>query len=100
LLSPYAPHLAEALWTEIGGEGLVINADWPKANSEYLVSDEVNYPISFNGKLRFKLTFPSSATAQEVESTVRADERTITQMEGREIRKIIVVLGRIVNIVG
>jgi len=100
LLSPYAPHLAEALWTEIGGEGLVINADWPKANSEYLVSDEVTYPISFNGKLRFKLTFPSSATAQEVESTVRADERTITQMEGREIRKIIVVLGRIVNIVG
>ena len=100
LLSPYAPHLAEALWKEIGGEGFVINADWPKVNSEYLVLDEVTYPISFNGKLRFKLTFPSSASAQEVESTVRADERTMTQMEGREIRKIIVVLGRIVNIVG
>ena len=100
LLSPYAPHLAETLWKEIGGEGLVINADWPRVNSEYLVLDEVTYPISFNGKLRFKLTFPSSASAQEVESTVRADERTITQMEGREIRKIIVVVGRIVNIVG
>ena len=100
LLSPYAPHLAEALWAEIDGEGFVINAVWPKANSEYLVSDEVTYPISFNGKLRFKLTFPASTTAQEVESTVRSDNRTITQMNGREIRKVIVVLGRIVNIVG
>jgi leucyl-tRNA synthetase len=99
LLSPYAPHLAEELWKALGGEGLVIDSVWPKAEKSYLVEDEVNYPVSFNGKVRFKLNLPASTDIGEVESIVVADERTIKQLDGKEIRKVIVVKGRIVNIV-
>jgi len=100
LLSPYAPHLAEELWAEVGGSGLVIDAVWPVADPKFLVADETTYPVSFNGKVRFKLTLPATTSAEEVESIARADERTATQMGDREIRKIIVVQGRIINIVG
>ena len=99
LLSPYAPHLAEELWNNVGGEGFVIDAIWPEASSQYLVDEEVTYPVSFNGKVRFKLTLPANMPAYEVESTARADENTLKQMDGREIRKVIVVPGRIINIV-
>ncbi len=100
LLSPYAPHLAEELWEEVGGEGFVIDAVWPEANSQYLVAEKVTYPVSFNGKVRFKLTLPADTTADEVESIAKADANTLKYMDGREIRKVIVVPGRIVNIVG
>ena len=100
LLSPYAPHLAEELWNVLGGEEFVIEAVWPKANSQYLVSEKVIYPVSFNGKVRFKLTLPADMPADEVEKIAREDENTLKQMDGREIRKVIVVLGRIINIVG
>jgi len=100
LLSPYAPHLAEELWNKVGGEGFVIDAVWPEANSQYLVAEEVTYPVSFNGKVRFRLTLPADMPTDEVESTARADENTLKQMDGREIRKVIVVPGRIINIVG
>lgn len=99
LLSPFAPHLAEELWKFVGGEGLVVEAVWPKAEKTYLVEDEVTYPMSFNGKVRFKLTLPASTDKVEVEAIARADERTIKQLDGKEIRKVIVVPGRIVNIV-
>ena len=100
LLSPYAPHLAEELWREVGGEGFVIEEVWPEANSQYLVAEEVIYPVSFNGKVRFKLTLPADMPADEVEKIAREDENTLKQMSGREIRKVIVVPGRIINIVG
>ena len=100
LLSPYAPHLAEELWNKVGGEGFVIDSVWPEANSQYLVAKEVTYPVSFNGKVRFKLSLPADMPADEVEKTARADENTLKQMDGREIRKVIVVPGRIINIVG
>ena len=100
LLSPYAPHLAEELWREVGGEGFVIEEVWPKANSQYLVDKEFTYPVSFNGKVRFKLTLPADMPADEVEKIAREDENTLNQMGGREIRKVIVVPGRIINIVG
>ncbi|MEC7654454.1 MAG: leucine--tRNA ligase [Bacteroidota bacterium] len=99
LLSPYAPHLAEELWNNVGGDGFVIDAVWPDANSQYLVDEEVTYPVSFNGKVRFQLTLPADMPADEVESTARTDENTLKQMDGREIRKVIVVPGRIINIV-
>ncbi len=99
LLSPYAPHLAEEVWTKIGGAGLVIDSVWPKANPAYLIADEVVYPVSFNGKVRFKLTLPTATSKDEIETLVLADDRTKKQMDGREIRKVIVVPGRIVNIV-
>tara|TARA_B100000780_G_scaffold14827_1_gene9902 strand:+ start:5712 stop:8519 length:2808 start_codon:yes stop_codon:yes gene_type:complete len=99
LLSPYAPHLAEELWKVVGGMGLVIDSAWPKAEKSHLVEDEVSYPVSFNGKVRFKLTLPASTNKVEVESIVLADERTLQQLNGKEIKKVIVVPGRIVNIV-
>ena len=99
LLSPYAPHLAEDLWCTAGGSDSVLDASWPSVNAEFLVEDQITYPISFNGKVRFQLALAASLAPTEVEKSVRDDERTIAQLDGREIKKVIVVPGRIVNVV-
>ena len=100
LLEPFAPHTAEALWAELGGEGSVVLAPYPVLNPEYLVKDSINYPVQFNGKTRFQLEMPASATATEVEAAVMAHEKTAHFLEGRSPKKVIVVPGRIVNVVG
>ncbi|MEY2649745.1 MAG: hypothetical protein RL608_419 [Bacteroidota bacterium] len=100
LLEPFAPHTAEALWAELGGEGSVVLAAYPVLKPEYLVKDSVNYPVQFNGKTRFQLELPASATAAEVEAEVMAHEKTAHFLEGRQPKKVIVVPGRIVNVVG
>ena len=100
LLEPFAPHTAEALWAELGGEGSVVLAPYPVLNPEYLVKDSINYPVQFNGKTRFQLEMPASASAAEVEAAVMANEKTAHFLEGRSPKKIIVVPGRIVNVVG
>jgi leucyl-tRNA synthetase len=99
LLSPYAPHLAEELWATAGGQGSVLDASWPKADDAFLVEDQITYPISFNGKVRFQLALAASMSASEVEAAVRQDDRTDVQLAGKDIRKVIVVPGRIVNVV-
>ena len=99
LLSPYAPHLAEELWAIAGGSMAVLDADWPEANASFLVEDQITYPISFNGKVRFQLPLAASMSPADVEKIVRDDERTLTQLDGKTIRKVIVVPGRIVNVV-
>jgi leucyl-tRNA synthetase len=100
LLEPFAPHTAEAFWAELGGEGSVVLAPYPVLNPDYLVKDSVNYPVQFNGKTRFQLELPASASAAEVESAVMAHEKTAHFLEGRSPKKVIVVPGRIVNVVG
>jgi leucyl-tRNA synthetase len=100
LLEPFAPHTAEALWAELGGEGSVVLAPYPVLKPEYLVKDSVNYPVQFNGKTRFQLEMPASASAAEVEAAVMAHEKTAHFLEGRSPKKVIVVPGRIVNVVG
>ena len=100
ILGPYAPHLAEELWSCAGGSASVVDAPWPKWDPEKLVESEVRYPVQFNGKVRFQLEVPADLGAKDVESAVLADPRTVKQLEGREPRKIIVVPGRIINIVG
>ena len=100
LLEPFAPHTAEALWADLGGEGSVVLAPYPVLNPEYLVKDSINYPVQFNGKTRFQLEMPASASAAEVEAAVMAHEKTAHFLEGRSPKKIIVVPGRIVNVVG
>ncbi len=100
LLEPFAPHTAEALWAELGGEGSVVLAPYPLLNPEYLVKDSINYPVQFNGKTRFQLEMPASASAAEVEAAVMAHEKTAHFLEGRSPKKVIVVPGRIVNVVG
>lgn len=99
LLSPYAPHLAEELWATAGGPGSVMDASWPQADDAFLVADQITYPISFNGKVRFQLALAASLSAAEVEAAVRRDDRTDAQLAGKDIRKVIVVPGRIVNVV-
>ena len=99
LLSPYAPHLAEHLWHSLGMEGSVMDQPWPTPEERYLVADSVSYPISFNGKVRFQLELPASMSKEDIEAQVVAHEQTLNQLDGDSIRKVIVVPGRIVNVV-
>jgi leucyl-tRNA synthetase len=99
LLSPYAPHLAEEIWEKLGKQGSVCDASWPQVNADYLQSDTVNYPVQFNGKVRFQLELPVSFGPKEVEATVLANPQMEKYLDGKELKKIIVVPGRIVNVV-
>ncbi|MBR4349333.1 MAG: class I tRNA ligase family protein, partial [Bacteroidales bacterium] len=99
VLAPFAPHLAEELWSMYGGAESLAYEPWPECDESKLVDDTVIYPISFNGKRRFEMEFPKSATTDEVQSTVLADERTIKWLDGKPTKKVIVVPGKIVNIV-
>ena len=100
LLAPYAPHLAEELWEACGGEGSIVDAAWPKWDAAKLVESEVTYPVQFNGKVRFQFSVAADAAPPDVEAAVLADERTAKQLQGRTPKKVIVVPGRIINIVG
>nr|WP_297919558.1 leucine--tRNA ligase [uncultured Allomuricauda sp.] len=100
LVSPYAPHIAEELWQHLGNSESMANAPFPKFEAKYLVESIKEYPISFNGKLRFKLELPMDMGKDEIEAAVIAHEKTKAQLQGREPKKVIVVPGKIVNIVG
>jgi len=100
LLSPYAPHIAEELWVKLGNEpGTISYASFPKFNEAYLVEANVAYPVSFNGKMRFTIELPTALTPQEVEAEVLAFEQTHKYLEGNTPKKVIVVPGKIVNVV-
>lgn len=100
LISPYAPHIAEELWEKLGHLGSVSTASFPVFEEKYLVESTKNYPISFNGKMRFTKELSLDLDKSAVEKEVLADERTQKQLNGREPKKVIVVPGKIVNIVG
>ena len=99
LLSSYAPHISEEVWSRLGNQQSITTASFPKWNESYLVEDEVNYPISFNGKTRFTVSLSSQMSKEEVESEVMQHEKTIQYLDGRAPKKVIVVVKRIVNIV-
>ncbi len=100
MLSPYAPHIAEELWVKLGHEpGTVSTANFPAFDVAYLLESVVSYPVSFNGKMRFKIDLPNDYTAQDVQDAVLAHEITQKWLDGNEPKKIIVVPGKIVNIV-
>jgi leucyl-tRNA synthetase len=99
LLSPLAPHLAEELWEQLGGTTSMAYVPFPVLNPEFLVEDAIQYPVQFNGKTRFFVEVPATNTAAEVEALVRAHEKTEGYVDGKTIRKVIVVPGRIVNVV-
>jgi len=99
LLAPFAPHIAEELYHVLGNEETVCDAQFPVCNEAYLVESSVKYPISFNGKVRFMLELPADMSKEDVEKTVMANEQTIKQLDGNAPKKIIVVPGKIVNIV-
>ena len=99
LLLPFAPHIAEELYHALGNETTVCDAQFPVCNESYLVESSVKYPISFNGKVRFMLELPADMSKEDVEKTALANEQTIKQLDGNTPKKIIVVQGKIVNIV-
>ena len=99
LLAPFAPHIAEELYHVLGNEGTVCDAQFPICNEAFLAETSVKYPISFNGKVRFMLELPADMSKEDVEKTALANEQTIKQLDGNTPKKIIVVPGKIVNIV-
>ena len=100
LVSPYAPHIAEELWSLLGNEGSISQVSFPKFEPSYLVESEKEYPVSFNGKMRFTITLPLDLSIEEIEKIIMADERTQAQLQGREPKKVIIVPGKIINIAG
>ena len=99
LMSPMTPHLSEEIWQLLGGEGLIANAAWPKADEAMLVEDSVTMPIQVNGKRRGELTVPKDMAKEEIEKLVLAHEAVVRTLEGAAPKKLIVVPGRIVNVV-
>jgi len=99
MASPMMPHLAEEGWTALGGEGLIAEADWPKVDPALLVDDEVTIAVQHKGKLRDTLTAPKDASKEDLEALALASEKVQRSIDGAEIRKVIVVPGRLVNIV-
>jgi leucyl-tRNA synthetase len=99
LMAPMTPHLAEEVWAMQGGEGLVAEADWPKADERYLVEDTVTLPIQVNGKRRSEITVGKDMPKDEVEKLVLEDEAVVKALAGGQPKKLIVVPGRIVNVV-
>lgn len=100
LVSPYAPHIAEELWEKLGHSESISTASFPKFEASYLVESNKEYPISFNGKMRFKLELSLDLSKDEIEAVVMAHEKTKEQLQGRTPKKVIIVPGKIVNIVG
>ena len=99
LLAPFAPHMAEELWEALGHSDSVTKAAFPEFNPALIVEDSVKYPVSFNGKMRFTVDLPKSASPAEVEAAVKALPDTARYVGDQTIVKVIVVPGRIVNIV-
>ena len=100
VIAPFAPHMAEELWEQLGGETKsVFEAEWPAWDESYLVENEVQLTVSFNGKARFQMTFPADATKEDIEKKALEDERSQHYIDGKTIVKIIVVPKKIINIV-
>jgi len=100
LIAPYAPHIAEELWNKLGHSNSISTASYPVFEEKYLVESTKQYPVSFNGKMRFTMELSLELGKNEIEEAVMADERTKKQLDGRTPKKVIVVPGKIVNIVG
>ena len=100
LISPYAPHIAEELWSKLGHEDSISTAEFPVFDPKHLVESSKNYPVSFNGKMRFTLELPLDMTKDDIEKVVLAHQKTQAQLAGRVPKKIIIVPGKIINIVG
>ncbi|MEJ6477588.1 MAG: leucine--tRNA ligase [Octadecabacter sp.] len=99
LMSPMTPHLAEDIWAMLGGEGLIANAPWPVADEAMLIEDTVTLPIQINGKRRSEIAVPADMPKEEIEKLVLADKAVVRILEGAAPKKLIVVPGRIVNVV-
>ncbi len=100
LISPYAPHIAEELWRALGHQESVSTAPFPIFEERHLVESDKEYPVSFNGKMRFTINLPLDLSVEEIEKIILADSRTQEQLQGREPKKVIIVPGKIINLAG
>jgi leucyl-tRNA synthetase len=100
LVSPYAPHIAEELWSLLGNTASISTADFPVFEASHLVESSKNYPVSFNGKMRFTMELPLDMSKEDIEKAVMAHEKTIAQLDGKTPKKVIIVPGKIINLVG
>ena len=99
LLAPFAPHICEELWEALGQKGSVCDAAFPTFNPEYLVENSFEYPVSFNGKVRFKKNLPLGIPNAEIEAAILADPNTAKYLEGKTPKKFVIVPGKIINVV-
>ncbi len=99
VLAPFAPHIAEELWHALGNTTTICDAKFPECNEAYLVENTIKYTVSFNGKARFILDFSADTPVEEVEKTVMAHESSTKWLDGKTPKKVIVVKGKIVNVV-
>lgn len=99
LVAPFAPHIAEELWKHLGHNESITYASYPTHNDQYLQEESKEYPVSFNGKVRFKRSFPTDMPAAEIEKAILADPQTVEQLQGKAPKKVIVVPNRIINVV-
>ena len=100
IISPYAPHIAEELWSLLGHSDSIATVAFPKFEAAHLVESSKEYPVSFNGKMRFTIELPLDLTKEQIEEIVMKDERTLRQLDGRTPNKVIIVPGKIINLVG
>ena len=100
LVSPYAPHIAEELWSQLGRKDSISTVAFPVFEAKHLVETNKEYPVSFNGKMRFTIELPLDLTAAQIEEIIMKDERTQKQLDGRTPNKVIIVPGKIINLVG
>lgn len=100
LVSPYAPHIAEELWSQLGHTTSISDVAFPIFEEKHLVETNKEYPVSFNGKMRFTIELPLDLTKEQIEEIVMKDERTQKQLDGRTPNKVIIVPGKIINLVG
>ena len=98
-VAPFMPHLSEECWSKLGGTDLCVRAPWPKVEESLLVEDSVTLPVQVNGKRRDEITVPANADKDLIESTAMTAEGVVRAIDGLTVRKVIVVPGRIVNIV-
>ena len=99
MLSPFVPHITHVLWQSLGKTAAVVDADWPVVDDNALVQESLELVVQVNGKLRGKIQVPVDADQASIEAAARTDENVIRNLEGKTVRKVIVVPGRLVNIV-
>ncbi len=99
LVAPFAPHIAEEIWHDLGHDTTVCDAKWPELDESHLVEDTIKYPVAFNGKTRFTMDFPAGADVKAIENVVVNSDQAAKYIDGKPIRKVIVVPGKMINVV-
>ena len=99
LLSPFAPHISEEIWQRLGNKNSISEVNYPLFDNKYIIENEKNYPISFNGKFKFNINLSLDLSNKEIEKIVLSDLKTIKYLKSKKAKKVIIVPNKIINIV-